>query len=108
MDAEGVFKLGAVGVGGEQAGEDGGAAGDERAAGEPDVQPVRRRERRHWRSFAQTLNADLGDREPFFDQQAAALVWAQFGLGVHAVKILGYLVVSRRRRAARTRREFWR
>ena len=44
------------------------AGGHQRPTRPPDMEPIRRRKRRHRRSLPRALDPDLGDRQPAFDQ----------------------------------------
>jgi hypothetical protein len=67
MNSEIVQELGAVRVGLEQTAQNSRAARDERTSREPHVHPIRRWKRRHGSPLADTLNADLRNRQPILD-----------------------------------------
>ena len=70
MDPQHVQELRPVRIGRQQACQDGRPAGDEGASRPPDMKAIRGRKRRHRRPLSQALDADLRDRQPFFDQPA--------------------------------------
>jgi len=68
MNPQGMQKLVLIRIRWEQGGQDGGAGGHQGASGPPDVEPVRGREWRHGRPFAEALDPDLGNGQPGFDE----------------------------------------
>jgi len=78
MNTNGVEEIGVASVSGEEAGEDRGAAGDERAAGKPNMEAVWSWERCHGRPLAETFDPQRGNWQPILNQ-AASGHWIGFG-----------------------------